>query len=179
MRNAPRRMPPAQLAASLRVIASRERARNMARSNWPARRDLWSSHLRLWRDNLMRPFALPVTGGLCSAIVLFSMLTPAFTGLVVRASNDKPMNFSTDAAVKMTAPMAVDSDNVTVELTIDEQGRMVDYSIPAGALSDPNLRRSIENNLIFMQFTPATKFGVPTQTKIRITFRRSFIDVKG
>lgn len=179
LRTAPKRTAPPQLAASLRVIASRERTRSQARASWPARRDHWLSNLKLWRDNLMRPFALPVTGGLCSAIVLFSMLVPAFSRVVVRTTDDIPTGLVTEGAVKMMAPIALDSDNVTVELTIDEQGRMVDYSMPPEALNDANLRRSIANNLIFMQFTPATRFGMPTATKLRITFRRSHIDVKG
>src|SRR5262245_31223964 len=58
---------PARLTAKLRVIASHERARRVARIDFAARVETWKSDVRLFFDNLMRPFALPVAGGLFSA----------------------------------------------------------------------------------------------------------------
>jgi hypothetical protein len=40
-------------------------------------------------------------------------------------------------------------------------------------------RRSLENALLFTQFTPGTMFGQPASARVRITLRRSEIEVRG
>jgi hypothetical protein len=56
----------------------------------------------------------------------------------------------------------------------------VNYSIiGADGHTADQLRRSIENNLLFTTFQPATAFGLPIAGKIRISFRSSRIDVRG
>jgi hypothetical protein len=64
---------------------------------------------------------------------------------------------------------------------VDEQGRMIDYAVVAGAgvLANAAVRRRLENMLLFTEFTPATSFGQPMTSKMRIWFRTSRIDVKG
>ena len=71
-------VPPA-LSAHLRVMASHECARRVARRNLSARVQHWVSLVQLCFDNMMRPFALPFTGGLLSALVLFSVLVPSLS----------------------------------------------------------------------------------------------------
>ena len=51
-------------------------ARRTARASLSARFAYWAADGRLFFDNLMRPFAVPVTGGLFTALVLFSFLLP-------------------------------------------------------------------------------------------------------
>ena len=58
-------------------------------------------------------------------------------------------------------------------------GRVIDYSLPNGPSKDPALQRSIENYLLFTQFTPVRNFGQPVQAKVRISFQSSRIEVKG
>jgi hypothetical protein len=65
-----------------------------------------------------------------------------------------------------------------VEVVINEEGRVVDYTLPA-VPANSSLRREIENNLLFVRFTPAMSFGQPTTGRLRLSFRRSQIDVKG
>jgi hypothetical protein len=46
-------------------------------------------------------------------------------------------------------------------------------------MRDAELRRTVENNLLFMRFKPAEFFGHRTTAKLRITIRRSQLEVKG
>ncbi len=171
----PRRVPPPSLTSSLRVIASRERRRH-AYSPSAA----FADRLRLFCDNLMRPLALPLAGGLASTIILFSMwLGPGYT---VRASSnlDVPTVLTTEASIRKTAPIAENTGDVIVDVTVDGQGRMVDYSIVNGNIAkEEAMRRRIEGVLLLIEFNPATAFGQPVEGRIRLSLSASHIDVKG
>jgi hypothetical protein len=115
-----------------------------------------------------------------SALFLFSMLVPTYPLMLEQGIQDVPTAFYTEVSVKSLAPFGFTGDEVFVDLVIDEQGRVVDYTLPhLPAGQNAALRRAIENNLLFAQFTPATTFGQPTAGRIRLSFRRSQIDVKG
>ncbi len=177
LRSLPRLRPPARLNSSLRVLASREIQR-IAHGRSLTRMD----RFRLSFDNLMRPLALPFAGGVFSAVILFSMwVVPSFPVHASTAS-DIPVGITSGAAVKRMAPIATMNDqDVVVDVTIDGDGRMVDYSIISGGVTnDLALRRSIEGFLLLTSFTPATgSFGQPVQARLRLTLRSSHIDVKG
>lgn len=179
LRNLPARTPSSGLRTSLltsaRVFASKERQRLLSTQiNWRDR-------LNLFATNLMRPLALPFAGGIFSTVALFSMcLIPMYP---VRGddSTDVPTVLTTEAAVKYTAPIAGSCGEVVVDVTVDESGRMVDYKIVSGfnVLTSAQVRRSLENRLIFTVFDPVTQFGQPTSGKMRLFFRNSEVDVKG
>jgi len=175
LRSLPRRLPPLSLTSSLRVLASRERSRIANRGI------AGMDRLRLFADNLMRPLALPFAGGVFSTVVLFSMwLVPTYP---VRGSSsfDVPTILTTEATVKLTGPIGASGGEVIVDVVIDGQGRMVDYTIVSGhsVLNNDSLRRNIENILIFTEFTPATSFGQPMSGRVRLQLGSSRIDVKG
>lgn len=176
LRSLPRRLPPPHLASSLRVIASREQRRRVY-----GRGLVFLDRVHMFFDNLMRPLALPFAGGVFSTVVLFSMwMVPLYP---LRGSNavDVPSTLTTEAAVKLTAPVSFDdTDNVIVDVTIDGDGRMVDYKIVSGDIrNDQALRRSIAGVLLLTRFTPATSFGQPVEGRLRLSLRSSHIDVKG
>src|SRR6185295_18298484 len=130
----------------------------------------------------LRPLALPLAGGICSAVVLLSAwLVPTYP--VVRGNDraDIPTVLSTEVTVKETAPIGTANDGVVVDVSVDDQGRMVDYTIVSGldGLKNVQMRRSLENALLFIVFTPATAFGQPMAGKLRLQFGSSRIDVKG
>ena len=178
LRSLPRRTPPAYLTTQLLVLASRERVRNTARKS---RVGLSLVHLGLALDNLMKSLALPAAGGLCAAILLFMILVPTFSGAFYMGSAiDVPTGLSTGPTVKSLPPIGFQYGDAEVDLRIDEQGRIINYSIVGGqGLEKDAIRRSIENNLLFTQFTPATAFGIPITSTLRLSFRSSRIDVKG
>jgi len=182
LRALPVRGPSAHTRTALRVIASRERQRRFARRDLASRLELWRDNFRLHCWEMLRSVALPVTGGVFSAVVLFSMwVVPTYT-VHADSSADVPTMLTTEAAIKGMSPFVqTDGGGVAVDVTVDGQGRMVDYSIVGGPGVMPNvsLRHRLENVLLFTEFTPATSFGQPTRAKIRISFGSSRIDVKG
>ena len=175
----PSRMPPPDLTARLRVMALRESARqkDAARDRFAAL-FAWDSW-KLRFTNAARPLAIPFAGGIVSALVLFSMMVPAYPVLTARTQvNDVPTAFYQEPSVKSVAPFGFAEDEVVIDVVLDEQGQVIDYSLPEGTGSAV-LRREIENQLLFARFTPATTFGQPIVGRMRLTFRRSQIDVKG
>ena len=181
LKSAPRYTPPANLSTNLRVIASRERARQAVRESLHARVTDWRGSLRLWVDNMMRPFAIPCAGGLASAFLLFGMLAPTFARVYTPA-NDVSPGWYTGASLDTLGPFGLSDDTVVLDVTIDDQGRMVDYALPGGhpgPWKDEALRRTIVNSLLFTRFTPANFFGQPTYGKVRVMLRRSQVDVRG
>ena len=180
VRSLPRRTPPADLALRLRVIASKARAEIQGPNRWARLRN----RLALGLENLMRPMALPAVGGLCSAIFMFSALIqtfmPAFAMARTASAFDPPTMLLTQPMVKYIAPIPFGGDAV-VDVKIDNNGCIYGYTIVSETgPNDQQLRRSIENNLLFTEFWPATAFGVPIAGTIRISYRSpAGIDVKG
>ena len=175
----PRPSAPVELSWKLRSTAARELTLARRAAGSGSRWGDWLSRQRLAFRNEMRPLALPLAGGVCSAVLLFSMVLPTFT-LARGTSPDVPTNLSTPASVRSMAPLGFGAGEAVVDLTVDGSGRIVDYDIVSenGASKD-TLRRSIENTLLFTTFNPGTSFGQPTYGRIRLTFRSSRIEVRG
>ena len=193
LRSLPPRVPPTELATSLRVIASRERQRLIERHSLVRIFASWLDRTRLTLQDMLRPLMLPATGGLFSAVVLFSMWVVPTYPLRAKIAVDIPTNLTTSAsqdvvvcsycfveAVKGSVGVGL-TDSVLVDIDVDDQGRMVDYQVVSGkaVLSDPTKRRRLENLLWFTKFAPATTFGMPMAGKARLLLLPSQIDVKG
>jgi hypothetical protein len=173
-------VPPA-VSASLRVMASRESLRQRTRRTFGSAFAAWWERTHLLAHNLMRPLALPAAGGLLSAVALFGMwLVPTYP---LRGNNtfDVPTGLSTNPVLRGTTFVGTAGEDVVVDVTVDELGRMVDYVVINGAsiLKNDSLRRSLETTLLFAEFDPATNFGRPMNGKIRLVLRSSSVDVKG
>jgi anti-sigma factor RsiW len=175
---------PRALSVRLRVLASHEHARRVARATWSARIAGWKDGIRLNFENLMRPVALPVAGGVLSALLLFGALIPT---LIFRhqIGNESPLSFTDpDGTVVNWRPgeiprlepvdAVVSSDENVLELTIDEEGRIADYAVRQGQLT-PEMLTFIQ----FSQFTPAMFFGKPTWGKKLVIFPRHRRSVRG
>jgi hypothetical protein len=181
LRSLPQRTVPPDLTLRLRLSASKARAA-VASGASPRRR--FFDRLQLGLANLMRPLALPLAGGVCSAIFLFSALVPTFISTYAAnkqpGTADVPTMLNTEPMVKYMAPVAFGEADAAVDLTIDEQGRVVNYAfVNASGPQTEELRRRIENNLLFAEFWPATAFGHPIAGTIRVWFRSTHLDVKG
>jgi hypothetical protein len=177
LRSLPVETPPAALTASLRSMAGRESYRRkqseIVRNPW-APLEAFVIRLR----NQMRPLAIPIAGGLVSTLVLFSMLMPAYHIIPAHHIADVPTTLYTDPSVISIGPFGFSDDEMIVEVIIDEQGRVVECVFPDGP-HDQRLRRQIENSLLFARFAPAMAFGQPTSGRLRLSFLRSRLDVKG
>jgi hypothetical protein len=158
---------PPRLATQLRIAASRERLRVISRGTFGMRWRYWLELARLTLDNLMRPLALPFAGGVLSAFVLFSSLVPTFA-IQRNYVNDVPIALFTDPTLEDLGHYHDTPDETTLELTVDERGRVTGFNVPQGKLTPEML-----NDLLFYRFAPATAFGFPTWGKVTVTFRRS------
>ncbi len=162
---------PARLREHLRMLALDERLRRLSHVGLSARAHRWAERMQLVFENLMRPMALPFAGGVLSALVMFAMLVPSLA-FPHNYRNDVPLwRILTNPALE-ESPVS-GGDEIVVELTIDERGRVTDYTISRGKPTAEQL-----NDLIlFSRFAPATVFGQPTWGKV--VFRRSQISVRG
>ncbi|MCC7175682.1 MAG: zf-HC2 domain-containing protein [Bryobacterales bacterium] len=182
LKSLPKRTLPRGLETSLRILASHERVRRLTGQRMPRPLAQWVVRARLWADAMMRPLALPLAGGLLSAVVLFALVVPSvFTSYTVPSGMDVPTMLSTEAVLVGSGPYGIDGDEATVYVRLDSQGRLVDYSTPSDQawVHDPGMRRSVENTLLFMRFVPGTTFGQPASSSIRVNLRRSHIEVQG
>ena len=171
---------PADLTAKLRVAASHDRQRKLARATLSARwRDI-QDRLQLALDNMMRPLALPFAGGLASSMMIFGLLVPSLT--FHHAFADEVLFTHVDGEVVMMAPNGMyssvpESENApriqradvappetanVVDLMVDPSGRVSYWSLVQGELT-PDL----VNIILLGQFNPATNMGVPIPSKIR------------
>ena len=181
LRSLPKRVPPADLTTRLRVVASKVRMESFGGAS-PWRRLM--DRLELSLHNLMRPLALPAVGGLCSAVFLFSTLVPMFkSAFAMSLSGDIPTMLTTQPLLKYMGPVAFTDGDAVVDLQLNDQGRIVDFTIvSAPGQQSEKLRHSIENSLLFTEFRPATTFGRGVASTVRISFRSSRssrIDVRG
>jgi hypothetical protein len=176
LQNLPSVAPPARLITELQVLASRERMRQLSRGTYRALLHFWIAEMRLFFDNLMRPIAIPFAGGLVSAVFLFTVLMPTLQ-FPHATRNDVPSGLFTQsvATVDTIPPFGFSEDDVIVQVTLDEQGYVVDYTVPNHVSA--TLRNDIANMILFTKFEPATEFGMPIAAKVLVSFRR--IDVKG
>ncbi|MCU1337515.1 MAG: hypothetical protein JWO19_3096 [Bryobacterales bacterium] len=172
LRSLPPRVPPTELTTSLRVIASRERQRVVEGRSVGQVFALWFDRTRLTLRDMLRPLMLPATGGVFSAVVLFSMWVVPTYPLRAKIAFDIPTNLTTSVdvdVVKGSGSVGL-TDSVVVDVDVDDQGRMVDYQVVSGAsaVSDPTTRHRMENLLWFTKFEPATTFGMPMAGKARV-----------
>ncbi len=182
LRALPRLRASKDLTMRLRVAASRHLAERRRLESWRTAAVYWFDLARVWCANLMRPVAIPAAGGLLTAVLLFSMLAPTLAVRAASTGEDVPTILSTEAAVKQSIlSFGVIQGDIVVDVLVDDNGRMVDYSAPPGQVwqHDPQLRRYIENTLLCTQFTPATTFGQPRMGRIRITLRGNSVEVRG
>src|ERR1035441_2592902 len=128
---------PVALSIKLRILASHERARWIARQNLSTRLAHWVTATQLAFDNMMRPFAVPVTGGVVSALVLFSLLVPSLSfphshsyepPLAVAETDvqwgnpdGKLLGATADHARLLPGSALIDGNEVSLTLLIDER----------------------------------------------------------
>lgn len=185
LRGALRVMPPApapeELTTALQILASKERLNRLRSLDMASRWQDWRDRVRLWVENLMRPAAIPVGGGLVAALLLFSMLAPIYAVHDRHGLADVPTALVTGPSLESSLSFGLGEGDIVIDVLVDDQGRMMDYAIVPGQGwgLDPALRKSIEYTLLCTKFVPATMFGQPKSARLRITLRGDEVEVKG
>jgi Putative zinc-finger len=165
--NVERAPAPSDLAARIRIQTSLVR---------PAEGTLgriWSRAMLVF-DHVVRPHAVPATGGILVALGIFVLLVQNILGGVPMGGvvpNDLPLNLIQPAALESLAPFPAPgietadgqpaSSALLVETTVNAQGQAVFYKI----LSGPNnsaVQRQVDEVLMFSRFRPQLSFGRPS-----------------
>jgi hypothetical protein len=154
------------LGTRLRVIASRERSRQMLRRDLAARLAELRARARLMFDNLLRPIAVPAAGGVLASLFCFGVIVDS---LHVRPNwdNDIPIGLYTKVILDDVTPFSVGGQDVMVQLTVDPNGKVSDWSVPSGDASSDELQE-IGNLVAYSSFIPATAFGQRVSGKILV-----------
>jgi hypothetical protein len=166
----PKSVPPADLAVRIKVAA----AQAQPSQDWASRFRAFREHAGIVLENAFRPLTVPATGGLLSAMLVFVLaLQMIVPGITVRAvENDVPINMIRPAKVVSLSeypqswPEQQDIDlslphGLLLDVTVDAQGHMTDYQILSGPRS-LELRRQLDQMLLFSRFSPMMSFGRPT-----------------
>jgi Putative zinc-finger len=175
-------VPPPDLALRIRIRASQHLT--------PAvrLRKAWST-ASLNFEHFLKPLAVPATGGILTALIVFvlvahNVLVGVPMGIV---PNDLPLNLVQPARLESLAPFPIpgssgNSDNsgsapLLLEATLNAQGQVVSYRILAGP-NDQAVQRQIDQVMMFSHFRPETSFGRP-QAGGRVLLSFSEVHVHG
>lgn len=157
---------PIDLAARIRVQASQ------ARTFVGRMRHAWS-RAELSFENIFRPLAVPATGGIVTALVVFALVVQnVLVGVPVGfIPNDLPLNLVQPAQLESLAPFALpgivatgakdDSGRLLLEATLNAHGDVVSYKILSGP-NDLSVQHQLDQILLFSRFRPRLNFGRPT-----------------
>lgn len=180
LRSLPPKEVPRDLTLSLRMHASRERNLRIGLGR------SWREQFAFRMNGLLRPLAFPLAGGLVAAVLLFAALVPTFSRPPIVHASDVPCVLFTQPMLESMGPVSFAPGDAVVDLRIDRQGRIVNFSIVEAAGHQEAIHRSIENSLLFTRFSPARlapnscpDCGVPLPGTVRMVFRSSHIEVKG
>ena len=140
-------------------------------SSW----SLWKVQFR----NAMRPIAVPATGGVFAAVILFLGLGTNFYFVPPTLDADVPLTYLTRSLVSdpivSTAPSFAVAHEIAVEAFVDGQGHVYDFRIIRlpGSFPEPDrmLRAQLAHALLSARFDPATHFGRPTLGRVLLSFR--------
>lgn len=165
------------------------RIRSQAAVPWARLRRVWKRAVLVF-ENILEPLAVPATGGILTALVVFVLLVQnilvgmPLAGIV---PNDLPLNTIQPARLESLAPFPVsgaftregspDSGVLLVEATLNAQGQVVYYKVVSGA-SSPLVERQLDQVLLFSRFRPQFSFGRPTDGG-RVMLSFSEVRVRG
>lgn len=175
--------PPPDLAGQIRAQAAQ------VQPAWAGVRRMWSRALLVFED-ILEPLAVPATGGILTALVVFVLLVQnIIVGMPLGGivPNDPPINTIQPARLESLAPFPVsgaftregrpDSGVLLVEATLNSQGQVVSFKVLSGA-STPDVERQLDQVLLFSRFRPQFSFGRPTDGG-RVMLSFSEVRVRG
>jgi anti-sigma factor RsiW len=175
--------PPPELAVRIRDQVAQ------AQPPWAGARRVWLRALHVFED-ILEPLAVPATGGILTALVVFALLVQnILVGVPVGGvvANDLPLNIVQPARLESLAPFPVSDVTVgdgrsgsgllLVEATLNSHGQVVSYKVLSGH-SDAAVNRQLDQVLMFSRFRPQFSFGRPTDGG-RVMLSFSEVRVRG
>lgn len=159
--------PPKELGVSIRVAVARARERQ----GLVAGLRYWKNRVHLVLENILEPLAVPATGGLVAALVVFAMIYQVLgTGMPLDAATpDSPTNLLQPARLEALAGFEMsrledmnptEGRPLVIEATVNSFGQAVSYRILSGQ-ADLSVQHELDQVLLFSRFRPQMSFGRP------------------
>ncbi len=170
--------PPADLPLRIRLAAARQGDRR----RWLAQ--AWA-HARVRLENLLEPFAVPATGGVVTALLVFAVVFhQLLVGVPLGAvPDDLPISLLQPARVEALAAFPITAPGEDEELgplvvsaRVSASGQVTDFEIVAGPNSI-EVQRQVYQVLMFSRFRPQMNFGRPEPGQVLLQF--SEVRVRG
>ncbi|HEX4022269.1 MAG TPA: anti-sigma factor [Acidobacteriaceae bacterium] len=162
----PAKAPP-EMALRLRIAISKERSGVRQRR---------LDHLQMQWENSIAPFLARASAGFASAVLLLgtvTLLIGTFATPEPLAANDATVDSTSSPHFLYTL---ADADQriavlspVVVEASIDNAGRVYDYRVVSGPVSQ-DVRAQLNNMLLMSVFTPARFYGQPVASHAVLSF---------
>lgn len=177
--------PPEGLALGIRVALANARAERSS----GGRIVRWKNRVQLILENILEPLAVPATGGLLAALIVFVIVYHQFAGIgmplgvaVADLPNNllQPARLETLAGFRMSRIVENDSAEqhpLLVEATVSAAGEAVSYRVISGQV-DEAMRRELDQILLFSRFRPQLSFGRPLSGG-RVILSFNTISVRG
>jgi hypothetical protein len=157
---------PADLPVRIRINALQRPSR------WSGANRLWSRAVLAFQ-NILEPMAVPATGGILTALVVFALVVGSLVmGIPMGGPvpNDQPLNLVQPAELVQLAPFPVstimdatdrgNAGGLVLEATLNAQGQVLYYKILSGPRSAA-VQQQIDEILLFSRFRPQMSFGTP------------------
>jgi len=182
---AARPSPPADLG--VRILLGVSNARVFGGFGGRLRRA--KDRLELVLENIFEPLALPATGGIVVALLVFALVYQVLGGSmpVGAATPDSPTNLLQPARLEALAGFQMSRlEEITrtggqhpllVEAMVNADGQASSYRVISGQL-DASMQRELDQVLFFSRFRPQMSFGRPTSGG-RVILSFSQIRVRG
>lgn len=130
--------------------------------------------------NVLKPIAIPAILGVSLTMLFFGVLLGALVSNTTVMAQDrletpifslyKPVRTTNVTMVRFAVSDVNNWDEpLMIETHVGEDGKVIDYRIISGTES-PEVNRWVRELLYFAQFTPATAFGRPVESKIILSF---------
>jgi len=161
--------PPPDLGVRIMLAISNARALGGLRARLRRTKD----RLELILKNIFEPLALPATGGIVVALLVFALVYQVLgAGMPVSAATpDSPTNLLQPARLEVLAGFQMSKlEEMTrtggqhpllVETMVNADGQAVSYRVISGQL-DENMQRELDQVLFLSRFRPQMSFGRPT-----------------
>jgi len=180
VRHLPVQAVPPLLNTKLRVIASRERSRQLLRLNPAAWLHDKLDRFLLSFDRFLRPYAVPATGGLLSSCLCFSLIAHTLQLRPYMAGDfDMPIGLYTEMTIDDVSPFSFSGKDVTVQVDVDANGRLSGYSMLPGTKPTPEEIEAVGGFLLYSTFTPAMRAGERVASHRLVAIRHYQVDSRG
>jgi Putative zinc-finger len=177
--------PPPELGVRIRAAVSRARVFGGFRGRLRRSKE----RVEVLLENIFEPLALPATGGVLVALLVFALVYQVLgAGMPVAAATaDSPTNLLQPARLEVLAGFQMSKlEELTrtggqhpllVEAMVGANGQAVSYRVISGKV-DENMQRELDQVLFLSRFRPQMSFGRPTSGG-RVILSFSQIRVRG